>query len=151
MTAGTPEPLLAREYDLTLNTGTVLVPVWTAISGITGITPGQTSTRTDDTDFDTAGWEAGTVAMRGKSLSVAINYKENSDGDQDPGQAALIALSETSGPSGKGNFQYVSPNGNGYTFRATVDMAWAGGGKVDNANMSADLTLDGPPTPVVPA
>lgn len=146
----TPEPMLARLYDLAINTGTEAVPVWTDITGITGITPGQTSTKTDDTDFDTDGWAAGTVVERGKSLSVAMNYKEASDGSQDPGQEALLALGEATGPSAKGHFKYVSPGDNGHTFRGTVDVAWPGGEKSANATLTAEITLDGKPTPFVP-
>lgn len=145
MSAGPIEPVLAREFDLELNTGTVGSPVWTGISGITGINPGQSSQLTDDTDFDTDGWEAGTVSMRGRTLSVTLNYKENSDGDQDPGQEALIALGDASGPTGKGNFRYTSPNGNVQTFRSTVDVAWPGGDKTSNASFTAELKLDGAP------
>lgn len=145
------EPTLAREFDLTINTGTDQAPVWTVISGITGITPGQSSTKTDDTDFDTDGWEAGTVVMRGKSLSVAMNYKEDpSGGAQDPGQDALLTLGEATGPSAKGKFKYVSPGGNGHTFRGTVDVAWPGGEKAANATVTAEITLDGKPVPVTP-
>lgn len=144
----TPEPMLARLFDLSVNTGTEAVPVWTPISGVTGITPGQTSTKTDDTDFDTDGWAAGTVVERGKSLSVALNYKEGAAGAQDPGQEALLALGEATGPSAKGRFKYVSPGGNGHTFRGTVDVAWPGGEKAANAALTAEITLDGKPVPV---
>lgn len=146
MSAGTPEPVLAREFDLKINTGTAEAPVLTGISGITGITPGQSSQLTDDTDFDTDGWESGTVVQRGRTLGVALNYKENEDGDQDPGQEALIALGDATGPAAKGNFVYTSPNGNKQTFRATVDIAWPGGDKTSNATFSADLKVDGKPT-----
>ena len=146
------EPTLAREYTLELNTGTEAVPAWTAIAGITGITPGQTTQRTDDTDFDGDGWEAHTVVMRGRSLSVSLNYKEDpSTGAEDPGQAALIALGDASGPSGKKQFRYFSAQDNGYVFTASADVAWPGGDKVANANFTAELTLDGAPTPYVPA
>jgi hypothetical protein len=146
MSVGTPEPVLAREFDLKINTGTSGSPVLTAISGITGINPGQSSQLTDDTDFDTDGWESGTVVQRGRTLSVSLNYKENEDGDQDPGQEALIALGDATGPDGKGLFEYTSPNGNKQAFRATVDMQWPGGDKTSNATMTAELKVDGKPT-----
>jgi hypothetical protein len=121
--------------------------VLTAISGITGINPGQSSQLTDDTDFDTDGWEAGTVVQRGRTLSVNLNYKvAESDGTQDPGQEALIALGDAMGPSGKGNFEYTDPGGNKYAFRATCDIQWPGGDKVSNATFTAELKIDGAPT-----
>lgn len=144
------EPQLAREFDLTINTGTFGSPVWTAISGITGITPGQTSQKTDDTDFSTDGWESGTVVQRGRSLSVALNYKEDEDAVLDPGYEALIALGDAFGPDGKGDFRYLSPNGNGHRFRATVDVQWPGGDKVSNATCTAELMVDGAPTTLSP-
>lgn len=151
MTSTAPEPVLAREYDLTINTGTDTTPVWTAISGITGISPSQSSTKTDDTDFDSDGWAKGTVVERTRSLSVTMNFKEADDGTLDPGQEALIALGDATGAAAKGHFKYVSPGGNGNTFRATVDVSWPGGDKTANAPFTADITIDGAPTAVVPA
>lgn len=148
----TAEPTLAREYTLEINTGTVAVPAWTPIAGITGISPAQSTQRTDDTDFDGDGWESSTVVMRGRSLSVSLNYKEDpADGTEDPGQAALIALGDASGPAGKKQFRYFSAGDNGYTFRASAEVTWPGGDKVANANFTADLTLDGAPAAYVPA
>lgn len=148
MSVGAIEPQLAREFDLEINTGTYDTPVWTGISGITGITPNQTTQRTDDTDFDTDGWEAGSVVQRGRSLQVALNYKENGDGDLDAGYEALIALGDAFGPDGKGDFRYISPNGVGNRFRATVEVQWPGGDKTANAATSATLTMDGAPIPL---
>lgn len=149
MTVAAPEPQLARDFRFYLNTGTFAAPVWTRITGITGITPGQSSQKTDDTDFDTDGWEAGTVVQRGRSLSVALNYKENEDGDLDPGQEALFALGDAMGPDGKGDFKYLSPQGGlGHRFRGTVDMQWPGGDKTANASCTAEVTVDGKPTPL---
>lgn len=146
MTAAVPEPVLAREFDLKINTGTVAAPVLTAIGGITGISAGQTSQKTDDTDFGTDGWESGTVVQRGRSLSVTLNYKEDATGAQDPGQEALIALGDAMGPSAKGNFEYTSPGGNKQAFRATCDIQWPSGDKTANAAFTAELTIDGKPT-----
>lgn len=145
------ENFLAREYTLEINTGDDTTPAWTDIAGITGITPAQSAQRTDDSDFDTDGWEAHTVAMRGRSLSVSMNYKEDpTDGTEDPGQAALIALGDASGVSGKKSFRYYSPGDNGYTFTASADVSWPGGDKVANANFTVDLTLSGAPEAYVP-
>lgn len=149
MTAGTPEPVLAREFDLDINTGTIADPVWTPIGGITGITPGQTVQNVDVTDFDTDGWEDNIPVQRGKSLSVAINYKENGDADLDPGQEALIALGDAMGSGAKKQFRHRSPNGRGHTFLATCAIAWPGGEKTANSTCTAELTMRGKPTPIV--
>lgn len=143
------EIVLARTYDLSINTGTDGAPVWTPITGIQGVTPGQTSQRTDDTDFDTDGWEAHTVVMRGRSLSVSMLYREDpSTGARDAGQAALITAADATGASARKGFKYVSPAGKGWTFKASVDLQWPGGDKVANAQVTADLTLTGAPTVV---
>lgn len=148
-----PEPVLAREFDLEVNTGTDAVPVQTRIGGITNISPGQSAQRTDDSDFDTDGWEAHTVVMRGKTLSVELLYKEDgaSSGAMDAGQAALLALGDATGPGSKKGFTYTSPNGREFAFKASVDIAWPGGGKVDNATFTAELTISGKPTVTEPA
>lgn len=144
-----PEPVLAREWDIEMNTGTAMAPTWTPVRGVTGITPAQTSTLTDDTDFDTDGWGAGTVVQRGRSLSVAMIYKEDPDtGLRDPGQEALLALGDAIGTAAKAQFRYRSPGSNGYEFRATVDIAWPGGEKTANSTVTAEIKIDGKPTPL---
>lgn len=152
MTATAPEPVLARSFPLEINTGTVAQPVWTKISGITGITPGQTSQKTDDTDFDTDGWEAGTIVQRGRTLSVALNYKLAADGTEDAGQEALIALADAMGPSAKAWFKYgpAVEGGPVHYFRGTVDMQWPGGDKTANASVTAEIAVDGKPLTAPP-
>lgn len=145
------ENTLAREYSLTVNTGTVAAPVWTPIRGITGISPSQSAQRTDDTDFDTDGWEDHTVVMRSRGMSVSLLYKEDpATGVQDPGQAVLVALADASGGGAKKGFQYLSAAGNGDTFTASCDLAYPGGDKTNNAAFTAELTMAGAPTVVVP-
>lgn len=145
------EPVLARHFDLTVNTGTEGSPVWTPIAGITGITPGGSSQKTDDTDFDNDGWDAHSVVQRGRSLSVAMNYKEDPDTNAlDLGQQTLIDLGNQTGLDAKAQFRYLSPGGTGYIARFSVDLNFPGGDKVNNATFSADLTMDGAPTEVTP-
>jgi len=147
----TPANVLARTFLLSVNTGTVASPTWTPIKGITGISPAQSAQRTDNSDFDTNGWESHDVVMRGRSLSVAMNYKADpTDGSEDPGQAAVIALGDATGTAAKKQFKYVAPGtgGKGHTFTASADIAWPGGDKVNNAVFTADLTVDGAPTPL---
>ena len=147
MSTPTFEPVLAREFPLEINTGTTQAPTWTPIRGIQSITPAQTAQRTDDTDFDTDGWEAHTVAMRGRSLSVAMQYEIDEVGTPDPGQEALIALGDATGRAAKAQFRYGSDDlGGVHTFRASADVAWPGGEKTANASLTAELTVDGKPT-----
>lgn len=145
------EPVLARDFDLTVNTGTVGSPIWTVIPGIQGITPGGSATTTDDGDYDTDGYAASTKTEISKSLSVALLYKEDDvTGAVPAGVQAIIDASNAIGAAGKKYFKYVSPGGNGYSARFNVQANWPGGDKVNNSTMTAELTMDGAPTEITP-
>ncbi|HEU5032688.1 MAG TPA: hypothetical protein VFV01_47750 [Spirillospora sp.] len=140
----TPEPTIARDFVLNINTGTVTTPTWTPISGITNIAPGNDSTKTDDSDFDSNGRARSTVVERSDTLQVDLNYKEDpSTGARDPGQQALLDASKLIGTAAKKQFQYLTPGGTQYAFTASIDMNLPGGGKTDLATTSLTLTIDG--------
>lgn len=143
------EPQLARQFRMEINTGTVALPVWVHIGGITNISPGQDSQKTDDGDFDSNGRAKHSVAERGDSFQIDMNYLEDEAGLRDPGQQALLDVARLIGNAGKAGYRYIFPNGeDAVQFRASADMALPGGGKTDNASQSVTLTVDGDITDV---
>lgn len=149
----TYEPQLARQFKLAINTGTDATPVWTAIAGITNISPGQDSQKTDDGDFDSAGNAKHSVVERSNSFQVDLNYLEDAatpvTGNRDPGQQALLDSAKLIGKAAKRKYRYTYPSlKKAAEFRASADMALPGGGKTDNATTSVTLTVDGAITEV---
>jgi hypothetical protein len=154
------EKILARDFVFELSTdgGTT----WLPIGGIETWSPSSDITRTDDTDFDSDGWAEHKVVARGRSLTLEGFYKEDPSGasgtplgaDQDPGQAALIDLSDAIGYASVQDFRITSPGGNKTEGKVSADVTFGGGDKNGNASFSAQLTWQGQPAytpaPAVP-
>lgn len=144
------EPVLARDFNLEINTGTEAVPVWTHIGGITNISPGQDSQKTDDGDFDSSGRAKHSVVERSDTLQVDMIYKEDpTTGARDAGQQAVLDVAHQIGFAAKAHYRYIFPNGtDAVEFRASADLPYPGGGKTDNATWQLTLTVDGDITEV---
>lgn len=145
----TIDPVLARDFALDINTGTDAAPVWTPVGGITNISPGQDSQKTDDGDFDSGGRARHSVVERSDTFQVDMLYKEDDTGTRDAGQQAILDVARLYGAAAKVPFRYVFPSGTeGVEFKASVDLPYPGGGKTDNAAWQATLTVDGDITEV---
>jgi hypothetical protein len=139
--------ILARHLSPELNTGTVALPVWTPIGGLTSLTFGTDKTDSDDTDFDSDGWAEHKVVQRAASISFEGFYKEDpTTGDRDAGQEALLALADAVGYDSLKPLRVTTPGGNVTTYQvsARVDGP-AGGGINDNAGFNGELTVSGKP------
>ena len=143
------ETYLAREYELEINTGTTAEPDWTVIRGWTSLAPSAETETTDDTHAHSAGWAEHKVAQRGITFGLDLQVLRDESGDLDPGQQALRDLSELVGSESNGEFRwYHKPSGDGFTFLASIELPWPGGGHNDNATVSGTLTVSGQPSPV---
>lgn len=140
-------PMLAREFRFALNTGTDAAPNLVPIGGITTFSLGSDSERTDDTDFDSAGWAQGKTVSRSRSITLEGNYEEDPDDafSQDPGQEALIVLGDAVGYSSTKSLIMRYPSGKLVTQRVDAKVTAGGGGNNDNASFSAELTVSGKP------
>jgi hypothetical protein len=138
--------ILARDVVAELNTGTDGVPVWTPVGGLTSLTFDSDVSETDDTDFDSDGWAEHKIAQRGRSVSLEGFYKEDpATGAQDPGQEALIALSDAVGYDSIKSFRITTPGGNATTYKVSADAKITGGGLNDNSGFNCDLSVSGKP------
>lgn len=136
--------VLAEQFDLSYNTGTDAVPVWTAIGGITSFSISTTKNDIDTRDFDSGGWLEHIVGSRGKSFTIEGSREEDPDtGARDPGQEAVETLGDQMGAAAIGQFQIVSPGGTTYTFDASVDVTPFGGGLDAKAAWSVAMTMSG--------
>lgn len=139
--------ILARHLSPELNTGTVLLPVWTPIGGLTSLTFDSDKTDVDDTDFDSDGWAEHKVAQRANSISFEGFYKEDPvTGDRDAGQEALLALADAVGYDSLKPFRVTTPGGNVTIYQVSAKVnAPSGGGLNDNAGFGGELTVSGKP------
>lgn len=148
---GAVQKVLMRQWTVSINTGSVAVPVWTEIGGIDNVAPSRTKSNADTGDFSSEGWEEHLPAGRGRSLTASGHYKEDpATGARDAGQAACEALAEQIGTDGIGQFRFESPGGNGFTCNASADITGPGGGKNDPSSWGVVIDLTGPPTALVP-
>lgn len=143
--------VLMRQWTVSINTGTVLVPVWTEVAGIDNVSPSRSKSNADTGDFASDGWDEHLPAGRGRSLTASGHYKEDPDtGARDAGQAACEALADEIGTDGIGQFRFESPGGNGFTCNASADITGPGGGKNDPSSWGVVVDITGKPTPLVP-
>jgi hypothetical protein len=141
-----PVKILARSLLIELNTGTDALPVWTPIGGVNSLTFDSDKTDVDETDFDSDGWAEHSVAQRGRKIALQGFYKEDpATGDQDPGQEALIALSDAVGPDSLKPLRITTPGGNTTVYQVSADAKNTGGGLNDDAGFACDLAVSGKP------
>lgn len=130
-----------RKWYCDVNTGTVAVPVWTGVHGITEFQPNLEPTLQDDSDFDSGGDKSSTVTARAWSLNMTLARKTTaaSQTAYDPGQEVLRLASEEIGVDNSVlvRFYEMEPNGprvEAYTGRAAV--SWTpNGGAMDALSM----------------
>lgn len=127
-----------------VNTGTIAVPVWTGIGGITQISHAPSTTRADTHNFDTPGRSRHRVTRRGDSFTIQAQRQEDeSTGDRDPGQEAVETIGAAYGSAAEKQFRLTSPGGETLTFMATAEVTRLGGGTDDVANWQAALEVTG--------
>jgi len=133
---GTPDKVLSRDFTIDVNTGTVLVPVWTPIGGLDedGISFSTSSREVDFMDADDGGLAKPVVIGHGYTCALKGARMESSvDGTRDAGQAAVEAVQDITGLAGMLMYQITSPaaaTAEVLTFSATSNVnAFAGGEK----------------------
>lgn len=139
--------VLARHFRPELNTGTVDIPEWTPIKGLTNISPSVTKNDADTTDFDADGWLTHLVASRGASLQLQGQRVEDAaDGTRDAGQEALEELGWAMGADSLKGFRMVRPDDSVMIEgQVSAEVTPFGGGNDDPAGWEATLTFAGEP------
>lgn len=136
--------ILMSGVDAEINTGTVSVPVWTAIGGITNIGHTPATTRADTHNFDTPGRSRHRVVRRGDSFTIQAQRQEDeSNGDRDAGQDAIETAGKAIGTSAEKQYRLTSPGGSTLTFLASAEVTQLGGGTDDVATWQAVLEVTG--------
>jgi hypothetical protein len=140
--------VLARGFKWEVNTGTIGVPVWTQVNGLTQIGTSAAKEDADTTDFASAGWGEHMVAQRGMQYTLEGFFLEDkANGTRDAGQLAVETAAEAVGESSLSQFRYTTPGGKIRSFMASVETSFSGA-KNDPVGWSATLTLSGTITKV---
>jgi len=142
------EKVFIRDCDVEINTGTVELPTWTPIGGLTEPVEHSPSTeRTDMTDCDSGGRAEHVVAQRGDAFTFKGRVLEDpATGDRDPGQEACETLAKQIGSASLGQFRISSPGGATITFDASAEVKRFSGSFNDGigwecaTQVSGDLT-----------
>ena len=141
MPAGTYVKVSARKwiFNVSSDGGTTWVP----ILGLKTFTLGESSTKTDTTDYEADGEETHEVMSRTGSLKLEGFFLEDSTGARDPGQAAVEAFGRAVGSASIGDFKATSPSGKLYTFSGSVDIGDEGGDNNAKTSFSATISRSG--------
>lgn len=136
--------VLARDWTLEINTGTIGSPVWTEVNCLTSLTFSNSKNDVDTTCFGSAGEMEHLVSSRSREISAEGFYLEDiSTGDRDAGQDACETLAGEFGTDSLGQFRITSPGGTTKTFMASANIADVGGGNDDATSWGVTLTVSG--------
>jgi hypothetical protein len=117
----------------------------TLIGGIDKFGFDTSDKQADSRVFEDHGAEAHLVTGRGKTMKLTGKYQEEESGEgQDPGQAAIEALSNQIGLAAIFTFMVISPGGKERSFKASVKMDEIGGGNDDTTTWGCTITRTGP-------
>lgn len=145
--------VLAKDWALEVNTGTVSVPVWTPVKGMTKIAPTVDSSAEDDSDFDSDGWGSDVITQRKWKIECEGKRKRDVaevDFTADPGQEAIRAAGEIIGFDATVGIRWYRRDGapDAYTGFASVDWTGGGGGVTDLEPIAFTLMGQGARTPI---
>ena len=138
------EKVNARDWVVEINTGSVAVPVWTQIGGLTSIGIGRNDVDEDTTDFDSGGLEESEIMQRGKTITLSGRFLEDpANGDRDAGQEAVEAHAEAVGAASKDQYRFTSPGGTGKIAFFTAKITEVGGGNNAKTSWGVELKRTG--------
>lgn len=136
----------ARDFTFELSDGDP-TPTWTPIGGITTMTLSRNQEEADNTTFDSNGIPEHYVMSRGRSFSVEGKYLEDpADGTRDPGQAAVEALADLTGPNSLRELRITTPGGTTLTQSVSARLGDVGGGTNDTASWGVEFVRSGDTT-----
>lgn len=146
MPSAAARKFLARDLTIEVNTGTIAVPTWTAVRGLTSLTHSPATERADASGFDSAGRAEHMVTQRGDTWTLeGHKLIDQADGAPDDGQAAIEASADAVGLAAELQYRLTVP-GTGApvkTFMATAEVTHPGGGTNDLAAWGAALEVTG--------
>jgi hypothetical protein len=123
--------LLAKDWVLEINTGTLTVPAWTPVKGLTSLEFSLDAETEDDSDFDSDGWGSEVVTQRTWTLEIEGRRKRDAASASfvpDPGQEALRQAGLVVGLTANVHVRWYRRDGAPDAFEGTCAVQYGGGG-----------------------
>jgi hypothetical protein len=148
----TPPPIaetvtaLARRYRLELDMGTIDLPEWTLVPGITEFTPATEPTHQEVTTYDEEGWGEHAVTKLDWTVELTLAHRAHPEtGAFNAAQEALRKASRSFGAASYVHIRYFDRFGadDAYEGRALVTWEPDGGSPEDVDTISVTLTGSG--------
>lgn len=144
--AGNPQPVLMRQFKLSVSDGQTPTPQMLEIAGLTSLTHSPSDESADASHFGSAGRTQSLIVSRGDQFTASgLRMEDEDDGTRDPGQARVEALSRQIGQAAIGDYVLQFPGGGSIAFQATASVPLFGGGTNDLSSWEATLTVYGTP------
>ncbi|GII84600.1 hypothetical protein Ssi03_25900 [Sphaerisporangium siamense] len=143
----TTRSLLAKDWQLDVNTGTSSVPVWTPVKGMTSFKETIASTMEDDSDFDSDGWGSDQTTQRKWSLECEGKRKRDADNPTtfvpDSGQQFIIDAGNLVGIGSNIQIRYYRKDGAPDAWQGFASVDYSGGGGAVTALEPCNFKLNG--------
>jgi hypothetical protein len=135
---------LARKWKVDVNTGTVSVPVWTAVRGLNEVTPSPfTPNLEDDNEYDQGGWTSQTKTALSWSIELKLLRKTDpADATSyDAGQEKLRDQARIFGGLGVANIRWYDRDGGPEAYTGFAEIEWVpdGGSLTDLETVTVTL------------
>ncbi len=116
------------------------------VNGINTIGFEDDDTKTDTTDFNSAGANEHLVAERVTTMTLeGFHLEDPATGDRDPGQEMVEQVAKMTGNNSLGNFKVTSPGGKIKKFLASAKVS-SGGSHNEAMSWQVELQVSGKPT-----
>lgn len=115
---------LARRFRLQVNTGTTVAPVWTTTTGMTDFKPKIAPKMTDDSDYETDGWDSSEKTSQGWSVEATVLLKDDGSGTFNAGVDKMRQASYAFGDASRVEVRWFDKDGKPEAFQGTGIVEW---------------------------
>lgn len=138
------EKVNARDWVVEINTGTVALPTWVQVGGVTSFTIGRDAEEVDTTDFDSNGIEEHQVMQRGKTITLEGFYLEDpASKGRDAGQTAVETHADEVGVASLKQYRFTSPALTRKVALFSAKVGDVGGSNNDKTSWGVELKRSG--------
>jgi hypothetical protein len=140
---GSDVTALQRKFRVQVNTGTVAVPVWTTLFGMTDFKPNVTPTLQSDSDYEDGGWTGQTKTGLTAAPEIKVNRRRDPTDatNYDTAQEALRANAYAFGSNGVANVRWYDRDGGPEAYSGFFEVTWSDDGGDNVALQAVTITL----------
>ncbi|MGH3745811.1 MAG: phage tail tube protein [Micromonosporaceae bacterium] len=123
--------LLAKEWRLDVNTGTVALPTWTQVKGMSQFKETIDDSTEEDDDFEGEGWGSDVITQRKWKLECEGRRKRDDTTPTftpDAGQQKILDLGNIVGFEATAQIRYYRRDGSPDAWEGNASVSYKGGG-----------------------